>query len=55
VTDTHDGDEAAYLRREQARWRFFLKIEFLQQQQEQQRASEKPADAPSAEPVSETG
>jgi len=41
MTDT--ADEAEYYRREQARFRFFRKIE------ERQSDSEKPADAPSTE------
>jgi hypothetical protein len=42
---TDDADEAAYLRREQARFRFFKRIEDAQQD------SETPAGAPSTEPA----
>jgi hypothetical protein len=42
---TDDADEAAYLRREQARFRFFKRIEDAPQD------SETPAGAPSAEPI----
>jgi hypothetical protein len=51
MTDTDDPDEAAYLRREQARFRLYKKIESLQQQQEYKRVSEKPAGESSFDPV----
>jgi hypothetical protein len=47
--DDLSADEAECLRREQARFSFYKKIESLQQQQEQQRDSETAADAPSVE------